>query len=310
MSWVLIGGERVLKVKKPIRYPFPDFTDVRSRERNAREEVRLNRRLAPHVYLGILALRWHDGRFSITPDETAPRDGDIVDWVVSMRRLPAERMLDRVIAGGDLKTADVEALQDLLAFFFRRAVCANLDETAYLGRLRQNVRQGRRVLTLPRFALSQAQGLIQGLEQAIARHEQLLRRRVRERRIIDGHGDLRPEHVCLIEPPVIIDALEFDRRLRQVDPFAELCFLGLECAMAGDSNIGPHLIAHCADKLNDHPPDELLQIYTAHHALLRARLGVSHLLEAEVRTPEKWLPQARYYLERAGAALNAVSNPG
>ena len=63
MSWVLLAGERALKQKKPVRYPFLDFTTVESRERNARAELRLNRRLAPHVYLGLLALQWDDGVF-------------------------------------------------------------------------------------------------------------------------------------------------------------------------------------------------------------------------------------------------------
>ena len=82
-------------------------------------------------------------------------------------------------------------------------------------------------------------------------HEGMLRARVRGRRIVEGHGDLRPEHVCLIEPPVVIDGLEFDLRLREVDPFDELSFLGLECVIAGDAAIGPQLIARCADALDD-----------------------------------------------------------
>ena len=95
-------------------------------------------------------------------------------------------------------------------------------------------------------------------------------------------------------------------RLREVDPFDELSFLGLECAIAGDAVIGPQLIARCADALDDPPPAALLRLHTAHRALLRARLSVAHLLEAEVRTPQKWLPQAGCYLKQAGDALDGL----
>ena len=72
--------------------------------------------------------------------------------------------------------------------------------------------------------------------------------------VVDGHGDLRPEHVCLQQPPVVIDALEFNAALRAVDPFDELAFLVLECEIAGASWIGPRLLASCAAALRSAPP--------------------------------------------------------
>ena len=306
MSWVLLGGERVLKLKKPVRYPFLDFTTVQGRERNARAELRLNRRLAPRVYLGLLALQWDDGVFSLVAAEKLPAPGRTVDWLVSMQRLPAARMLDRVIACGELRQRDIDALFEVLVPFYRHAPRPALGEDEYLQRLRDELTASRSVLAMPRFVLPQVHALLDRMDQAVARHEGMLRTRVRGRRVVEGHGDLRPEHVCLVEPPVIIDALEFDVRLREVDPFDELSFLGLECTIAGDAAIGPQLIARCADALDDHPPAALLRLYTAHRALLRARLSAAHLLEAEVRTPQKWLPQAGRYLQHAGDALDGL----
>ena len=309
MSWVLLGGERVLKLKKPVRYPFLDFTTVQARERDAREELRLNRRLAPRVYLGLLALQWDDGVFSLVPEEKLPATGRTVDWLVFMQRLPAARMLDRVIARGELRPADVDALLEVLVPFYRRAARPAIGEDEYLRRLRDELAKSRSVLEMPRFELPQVHSLLDRMDRAVARHDDTLHARVRERRIVDGHGDLRPEHVCLVEPPVIIDALEFDARLRDIDPFDELCFLGLECAMAGDAAIGPQLVARCADALDDHPPAALLQLHTAHRALLRARLSVAHLLEADIRTPQKWLPRAERYLRHTATALDAIDAP-
>ena len=306
MSWVLLGAERVLKLKKPVRYPFLDFTTVHLRERNARAELRLNRRLAPRVYLGLLALQWDDGVFSLVPEDKLPAAGRTVEWLVSMQRLPAARMLDRVIACGELEQRDVDALSEVLVAFYRHVTRPPIGADEYLQRLRDELAASRSVLADPRFDLPQVPTLLDRMDRAVVRHEDTLRARVRGRRIVEGHGDLRPEHVCLIDPPVIIDALEFDLRLREVDPFDELSFLGLECAMAGDTAIGPQLIARCADALDDPPPAALLRLYTAHRALLRARLSVVHLLEAEVRTPQKWLPQTGRYLQHAGEALDGL----
>jgi len=306
MSWLLLGGERVLKLKKPVRFPFLDFTTVQARERNARAELRVNRRLAPRIYLGLLALQWDDRAFSLVSEELLPAHGRTVDWLVSMQRLPAERMLDRVIACGELRQRDIDALLEVLVAFYRNAPRPALGEDEYLHRLRDELAASRSVLSMPCFDLPEIHGLLDRMDRAMVRHEGMLRVRVRERCIVEGHGDLRPEHVCLIEPPVVIDALEFDVRLRELDPFDELSFLGLECAMAGDAAIGPQLLTRCADALDGPPPAALLRLHTAHRALLRARLSVAHLLEAEVRTPQKWLPQAGRYLQHAGDALDGL----
>ncbi len=113
--------------------------------------------------------------------------------------------------------------------------------------------------------------------------------------------------MCLQQPPVVIDALEFNAALRAVDPFDELAFLVLECEIAGASWIGPRLLASCAAALRSAPPAALLQLYTAYRAQLRARLALAHLLEPQPRTPLKWAPLAERYLQRSLAALERVS---
>ena len=306
MSWLLLGGEQVLKLKKPVRYPFLDFSTVQAREHDAREEVRLNRRLAPRVYLGLRALQWNEGTLSLVPEECLPVPGETVDWVVAMQRLPAQRMLDQVIARGMLESHDLDALLEVLVSFYRRAAPCEISESDHLARLHDELAVDRAVLTLPRFDLLQAHTQLDRMARALAAHDGLLRQRVREHRIVEGHGDLRPEHVCLIDPPVVIDALEFNARLREVDPFDELCFLGLECAMAGDATVAARLLQRCADALGDHPQAQLLHLYTARRALLRARLSAAHLLDEGVRTPDKWLPQATRYLAFAGTALDEL----
>jgi aminoglycoside phosphotransferase family enzyme len=127
--------------------------------------------------------------------------------------------------------------------------------------------------------------------------------------VLDGHGDLRPEHICLLHPPVAIDCLEFNPQLRQVDPFDELAYLALECAVAGAPWVGDRVLRGCAAALQDHPAPALIHLYTAHRALLRARLAMAHLLDAAPRTPTKWAPQASLYVTHALVALDAFNSP-
>ncbi len=157
-----------------------------------------------------------------------------------------------------------------------------------------------------RRAIPGAAQAIRQLQTALVQHEADLGRRALAGRIVDGHGDLRPEHVCLLYPPVVIDCIEFSAALRQVDPFDELAFLAMECRMAGAGWIGERLTEGCARALGDRPPRTVLQIYAAHRALVRARLSLAHLLDPMPRTPERWAPQARRYVIQAQLALDGL----
>lgn len=308
MSWVFLAGDRVLKLKKPVRYPFLDFSTLAAREHDCREELRLNERLAPGVYLGLLALQQQpDGSLALVPEARLPTPGQTVDWLVLMRRLPAERMLDRLIAAGAVTPADIDALARVLADFYHRAPAAAVSPADCVARLRREQAVNRDVLLRPEFALQGAQAVLDALDAALQRHAPLLMARAAGGHVVDGHGDLRPEHVCLLQPPVVIDALEFNATLRQVDPFDELGFLGLECEMAGAPWIGPRLMAACAAAWGDTPQAVLTHLYAAYRAQLRARLALAHLLEPQPRTPQKWVPLAQRYLERSLRALEGLA---
>jgi aminoglycoside phosphotransferase family enzyme len=309
MSWVFLVGDHVLKLKKPVRYPFLDFSTLAAREADCREELRLNARLAPDVYLGLMALQQQDGGLALLPESALPAPGRTVDWLVLMRRLPAARMLDRLIASGGATPGQVDALARVLADFYRRAPTAGVTPAEHLARLQREQAVNRQVLLHPACGLPGAAAALDAMDTALAQHAPLLLARAAGGHVVDGHGDLRPEHVCLQQPPVVIDALEFNAALRAVDPFDELSFLGLECEMAGAPWIGPRLLAACAAALGHAPPAALLHLYTAYRAQLRARLALAHLLEPEPRTPLKWPPLAQRYLQRSLAALEPMRRP-
>lgn len=311
MSWVFLNGSRVLKLKKPVRYPFLDFSTIERREHYCREELRLNARLAPGVYIGLLALQSTTSGLMLAPEAGRCAAATTVDWLVLMRRLPEQRMLQRLLIDAAVEPRQIDALVAVLGAFYRAAPTLRLDARAYLARLQREQSASREVLLRPQFDLRDAALALDRFDHVLSQRSALLAERAEGGRLVDGHGDLRPEHVCLLQPPVVIDCLEFNEQLRQVDPFDEIAFLAMECALAGAAWIGPRLVAGVAAAIGETPPPGLLALYTAHRALLRARLSMAHLLDPIVRTPQRWPLQAQRYIDHALRSLDGLANePG
>ncbi len=300
MSCVFLAGERVFKLKKPVRHSYLDFSTLEAREHFCREEVRLNRRLAPGIYLGVRPLlRSSAGSFVLDGS------GDVVDWLVEMHRLPAESMLDARLEAGVVGEGDVVRLAAVLADFYRAAEHPAVGPDVPFMHFTIEMGANRSVLMRPEFRAGQpgVEALLDRVDANLLSSRDRLAERGRSGHVVDGHGDLRPEHVCLTEPIVIFDCLEFNPDLRLVDPFDELSFLSMECAFLGAAWIGPDLIRYVADLIGEKVPCDLMGLYTALHAVLRARLSLAHLLDPVPREPAKWMPQAKRYLALADQAL-------
>jgi uncharacterized protein len=302
MSYVFLAGERAYKLKKPVIFPYLDFSTLKARELDCREELRLNRRLAPQTYLAVAPLCFAQGQFSIGGD------GEIVDWLVLMRRLPRELMLDRLISQGEPGSGRFDAICETLGRFYFNATPSTISPQDYGERFLREQKTNRDILLRRSFALDHGRAplLLERLDRCLEANLPLLRQRVTEGRVVDGHGDLRPEHICLCEPIVIFDCLEFNEELRQVDPFDELAFLGMECAQLGAVRLGPDLIRCISERLKQEPPWRLTALYAASRAMLRARLTLAHLLDETPREPAKWEPLASRYLDLAEQALTAL----
>lgn len=305
MSWVFLAGDRVYKLKKPVRFPYLDFSTLKQREAACRAELRLNRRLAPDVYLDVVSLAESGGRLSIGGP------GHPIDWLVMMKRLDERFMLDRMIEERRLDLVELERLCDVLARFYRSAKPVFLSPAIHLADWRRSLAYNRRVLTDPVFHMPQGQicRIDSAQRHFLKYHGHLVANRLYHRRIVDGHGDLRPEHIWLDDRVRIIDCLEFNDRLRAVDPFDEIAFLSLECERLGAAWAGEHLRRRMTRLLRDGPADELFTFYHCHRATLRARLAIAHLLEEHPHTPEKWAPLAAAYLalaEKSARKLEAL----
>ena len=307
MSWVFLTDTEVWKLKKPVCFPPLDFSTLEARRINCEAEIVLNHRLAPDVYLGTHALTRND-----TGALALDGEGPALEWLVRMRRLPEARMLDVVLSNGGPSEAEVDQVSSILTEFYRSQTGIDLPADTFVERYRRRHMNNRELITNFRHLLDwqRAETVMHMVERFLDERHTLLTARLASGRIVEGHGDLRAEHVCLTDPPRIIDCLEFDRDLRLVDPFEEITFLGLDCARLGAPWIAGRLYQNLTEGLGDVPPGALVDFYMGFHACTRTRIALRHLEDAEPKTPERWPVMAEAYMTAAWPAIERLSKSG
>ena len=304
-SWVFLTERHAYKLKKA----GPEEPALTEREAQCRREIELNRRLTDNVYLGALPLTREPRGLAMDGPGTR------VDWLVWMRRLPEARMLDRMIARGKVDTRALRDCVRLLASFYAARPPAPVTAEERRAALVERVAENEAVLVDPSLGLRAGalDALCEGQRDYIARHARALDRRVHEGRVVDGHGDLRPEHVCLEARPQVIDCLDFSAALRTVDAVEELGFLALECERLGAPELGAVILDTYRNASGDRPPAHLVHFYQGLHATVRAKLAAWHRASPGSAGAEHWAARARDYIALAerhlesalGAALRA-----
>ncbi len=298
-AWVFLTERFAYKLKRRTHQACMDYRTLRAREWGCREELRLNRRLAASVYLAVLpVLRTRSGELSLS------RGVEVVDWVVKMRRLPAARMLDRALRDAALTDADCERVARRLAVFHRAAVPRPLSGARYLRRLTERIAGTARELCARDLGLDR-RGIAQVLRaqrRLLAREAQALARRGRT--LVEGHGDLRPEHVFVGSrgrPACVIDCLEFDADLRRLDPAEELAFLLLESRRIPHGEAAAlRLTERCHALRGDAVPEPVMQFYLSVRASTRAQLAAWHIRDPQFAGEHaRWRARAESYLADA-----------
>jgi len=305
-AWVFLSRELVYKLKKPIRFRGLDLTTVAARRANCELEVALNRRLTDGVYLGVTPLGLHGTELALE-SPAAP-----IEWLVKMRRLSAERTLDRVARDGTIRDADLVRLVDRLCAYYERAERAPWTPAEYRRSLeRQSTHYGAelRALALGPGVATRVRELTAAQGRFIEAHGARLEGRMASGRVVDAHGDLRPEHVFLVDPVQIIDCLEFSSELRLLDSAEEIAFLALELARLGQAAVGKRIVDLYCRRGSDALEPDLLGFYRSMRALVRAVLAALHVADAPVDVRESWRTSAAWYLDTALAAVSATTAP-
>ena len=300
MSWVFLTERYVYKLKKPVRYEFLDFSTLSARYQDCQAELQLNRRLAPQVYLDVVPLMVNpSGQLQLGGA------GELVDWLVKMLRLSADAMLDVAIKKGTVEGKDLIRVVQQLVHFYRTLPPVNLSAADYLLRLKSDLQTTLQSLTLDANGLpgDSISYLITELLAFLQAETDIFDSRICQGKIVEGHGDLRPEHICLRPEVAIIDCLEFNQSLRVLDCADELAFLALECERLGAAGVGNQLLKFYCRAAQDPPPERLIRFYKAYRACLRAKLALWHMKEPGRLEASDWFERARTYLHLAEKLL-------
>ncbi len=293
MAWVFLTDRHAFKLKKPIRTEYLDYRTIEARRRACRTECDLNRRLAEPVYLDVVPVADRGDRLVVGGE------GRPVDWLVQMRRLSRQKMLDSRIGRAAVEASSIDRLGDKLVEFYRSVEREPFGGPAYRERMVSDIQQKGESLEQPHYGLDSqlVETVVESQKEWIEDHISLVRERGSS--VVEAHGDLRPEHVYLNDEPMVIDCLEFDRDLRLLDPVSELAFVGLECRRLGSSWIGDRLLDVYGGRTGDEVTDELVRFYQSYHAVVRAAIAVWHLDDTRLDNPDKWRDRGRTYLDMA-----------
>lgn len=279
LAVVVLSGEHAYKFKKAIHLPFADFTSLEKRRQFCEEELRLNRRLCPEIYEAVVALRADDqGRLRIG------EEGEIIDHAVKMRRLPQDRMLDVLLEGGAVSPGQVEAIaRGMVAFHHAAGRGPEIDAWGDPERLRgfalANFEETRGF-----FPESLHGVLAARTERDFDRHLPALRARVAAGHVVDGHGDLHARNICLVDPPVIYDCIEFNPGFRCGDVATEHAFLVMDLRFRGHPELARAYLDTVIRESGDAAMKEVLPTLVRYRAMVRAK--VSAILAGEEEMPD------------------------
>jgi aminoglycoside phosphotransferase family enzyme/predicted kinase len=266
VSWVLLDGTFAWKIKKPVRLPFLDFSELATRGRLCLEELRLNRRLAPDLYVDVVPIHG-------TP--TAPRlhgDGPAIEYALRMHEFPPGALLSEQLVAGTLQPEHLDRLAQRLAAFHAGAEVAGPDtphgtpETVAGDSLRAV--EG---LALHGAAAADCETLRTWLQAQAVRLRPVWLDRRRAGRVREGHGDLHLANAVLLAGGVTaFDCLEFDPALRWIDVFSDIAFLVMDLLAHGRGDLAFRFLNAYLDESGDHAGLPVLRWYLVYRALVRA----------------------------------------
>lgn len=300
ISYVLLAGDYVYKIKKPVDFGFLDFTTLAKREYYCEEELRLNRRLCPDIYLDVVPIKGKGERFYL-----GDGSGQTVEYAVKMARMLEERMMNNIISSGKLTGEMLDRIIDILVPFYQASdggrEISKAGSSASVGRnFRENFQQTEEFIGCPALSREKFSIIFAYAEEFLAREDVFLQRQ-EEGRIRDCHGDLHSANICLTEQVYIFDCIEFNPRLRYCDVASDVAFLAMDLDYHGLPDMSARFIDSFMGKSGDSRIDKVLNFYKCYRACVRGKIGLftAHAPEVDEATKVAGLEQAGRYFELA-----------
>ena len=303
MSFVFLTGDYVYKVKKPVDLGYLDYTTLDKRKHFCHQEVVLNRRLCPDVYLDVVPITEYKGNICVEGE------GKVIEYAVKMRQLPQERTMDNLLKNNQVKKEMVEQVAQRLAEFHQTAETNDMitsygDLNILATNTDENFTQTEKYMGV---TISQGKyDVIKSYTEAFLKENTaLFRQRVKGGRIRDCHGDLHAAHVCFTDGICIFDCIEFNERFRYSDVANEIAFLAMDLDYHERPDLSQHFVESYMEASGDAEMMKLLDYYKCYRAYVRGKVESFKLDDPLIPAEEKARVKdiARRYFDLAGSYI-------
>lgn len=310
ISYLFLLRDEVFKVKKSVKLPFLDFTDLDKRKHACSQELLLNKRLAPMIYLDVQSVKSDGSRISIGGSQ-----GVTIDFAVRMQRINNDLEMDRMLLKKELQQKDIIKLAEIIAMFHLRTF--SIAKEWKLAHLQDTFNQIGDFQEYAAGKLGEAYGQI--IESSCSQSDDFLRkniaalnRRSQQGYVRDVHGDLHSHNIFLTDPPVIFDCIEFDDDLRQIDLLNEIAFFLMDLDFYEASELGDQFLSHylsILDKagLQDVADEALLLYFKMYRASVKAKVLMIGARHQQGKDQEKQMADVRKYLDLVGKYLQKLA---
>jgi hypothetical protein len=300
ISWVFLTKAYAYKVKKPVDLGFLNFTTLRRRHHYLNEELVLNRRLCPEIYLQVLPITARG------PGVKVGGKGHALEYALQMVRMPQDRMMDEVADRGELVQEHLDRIIARLVPFYEQAASGpRIDRYGEPAVIAFNHEENfSRTEPLVGWVLSgeRFEAIRTFARTFLRRRRGLFLKRIRDGRIRDCHGDLHMRNICLADGVYIFDCIEFNPRFRYGDVAADVDFLAMDLDFHGFKELSRHFVERFSEQSRDPELLEVLDFYKCYRACVRGKINafVAQDREQPPEAREQALEQARAYFELAG----------
>lgn len=278
ISWVLLTGDYAYKIKKPVNLGFLDFSTLDARRRACAEELRLNRRFAPQLYVGVVPI------VDTAQGARVEGSGIAIEYAVKMRQFAQEQQLDRLLAAGELCMGDMDALGVAVAELHRAAPAATAAvPLGWPEQIAQDAQDNIDVLRDAPDAVIRAavQALDRWSGELATRLAPLMRERRQQGFVREVHGDLHLSNLVRLDGAIVpFDCIEFSAALRFNDTISDLAFLTMDLRARGRVDLAARLLNAYLEQAGDYAGVRLLRYYEVYRALVRAKVACIRQREA------------------------------
>lgn len=286
ISWLFLTDTHVFKLKKPVNFGFLDFSTLELRHFFCLEELRLNRRLCPDIYEQVIALRE-------TEDGAAfSGDGKMIEYAVMMKRLPADRMLDRLVDSGRITAEEIRTVaREISRFHSAAPTSPHISEFGSLEQIlfnwRENFAQTMRFesSTLPPAVRETISSYVDSFTDT---HRSLFSERIENGYIRECDGDIHLGNICLLESAAyIFDCIEFNERFRCSDTAADIAFLLMDLDYHRRPDLADAALASYIEASGDTACAQLTTFYKVYRAFVRGKVDSLQLLDIGIAREER-----------------------